>query len=89
MLDIQNQEKTYTLTLTPVEGNNKNKKTKKRKFLIVKYILLVFIVSLVFFIGTFIGYKIVQDFNLKNVEKNLIVNFIGFFNIVIFICTLF
>lgn len=89
MLDIQNQEKTYTLTLTPMEGNNKNKKTKRRKFLITKYILLVFIISLIVFIGTFIGYKIVQDFNLNNIEKTLIVNFIGFFNIFIFLCILF
>ena len=89
MLNIQNQEKTYTLTLTPIEGKNKNKKAKRRRFFIAKYILLVFIISLIVFIGTFIGYKIVQDFSLKTTEKTLIVNFIGFFNIIIFVCILF
>lgn len=89
MLDIKNQEKTYTLTVTPVEENKKSKKTKKRRFFITKYILLVFVISLIVFVGTFIGYKIVQDFNLKNAEKTLIVNFIGFFNIFIFACILF
>ena len=53
---------------------------KKFKLGLTKYVVLVLFLSILCFVGSYVGFKIIDNMTFKNHEDIFIINFIGFFN---------